>query len=372
MELQPRMTSLPTLCVCLYCADQNPQRDRSLGITSYTQGLLTHLPAGGDFEVSAISSRSSFALPAGIASTLLPFRTDKTLGRMLADHLHPLFVRPAASLWHYPKGFLPAVRRARVPVVATVHDTILQFYADRYPRTRSGADLAYWLWMLKSSIARADAILTVSEFSKQAILQFCERYRISAPAVHVTYQGVNLSAAASVEPRKDDVVLHLASTLPHKRTRWLCEVWGELQERGHELPKLHLVGSLDDETAALVAKMSNVSARQTVTASKLQDLMSRARVLVLPSEIEGFGLPAVEAYHLGTPVAYVRATAVSEILGKDTPGGFDLEVDSFAEALRALLELGSAEIRLTAERLRARFAWSECIQRTVAAYRSVL
>ena len=48
-------------------------------------------------------------------------------------------------------------------------------------------------------------------------------------------------------------------------------------------------------------------------------------MLLLPSEIEGFGLPALEAYYLSTPVVYVRGTAVEEILGERSPGGFVLE-----------------------------------------------
>ena len=118
------MNSSP-LAVTFYCADQNPHRDRSLGITSYTRGLLTHLQENHGIALSAVTSRSSFAIPGGVSEQRLSFRTDSMPGRLLADHLHPLFARSHAALWHYPKGFLPAVARPAAPAVCTVHDTIL-------------------------------------------------------------------------------------------------------------------------------------------------------------------------------------------------------------------------------------------------------
>ena len=48
-------------------------------------------------------------------------------------------------------------------------------------------------------------------------------------------------------------------------------------------------------------------------------------MLLLPSEIEGFGLPALEAYYLSTPLVYVRgSTPVEEILGERSPPAFVL------------------------------------------------
>src|SRR5436853_7209052 len=93
--------------VCFYCADQNPHRDRSLGITNYTFGLLEALKRDQSMELHAVTSQSSSGVPDGILTATLPFRTDHVIGRVVADHLHPLFVgeRVAARIWHYPKGF---------------------------------------------------------------------------------------------------------------------------------------------------------------------------------------------------------------------------------------------------------------------------
>jgi glycosyltransferase involved in cell wall biosynthesis len=94
--------------------------------------------------------------------------------------------------------------------------------------------------------------------------------------------------------------------------------------------------------------------------------------LLLPSEIEGFGIPAVEGYLLGTPVAFAKGTALEEIVGPDSPGGFDRDVDSFLAALNDVLNMNGAAVTEKAAWLKARYNWNNCVRGTVAAYRTLL
>ncbi len=154
-QLQPQSMAaqLIKLCdrepssVCFYCADQNLHSDRSLGITNYTLGLLVALKKSGAMELRAVSSKSSPALPDGIANTILPFATDNIPGRLLADDFYPLLARRMnANVWHYPKGFLPLRLQVRQPKVGTIADTILQFYADKYPPSAQQDRLSILDW----------------------------------------------------------------------------------------------------------------------------------------------------------------------------------------------------------------------------------
>ena len=66
-------------------------------------------------------------------------------------------------------------------------------------------------------------------------------------------------------------------------------------------------------------------------------LYSRAVALVLPSLMEGFGLPAVEAMACGTPVVSSRAGSLPEVIG-DAGVYFDpTDVSSIAAAIESLL-----------------------------------
>ena len=80
-------------------------------------------------------------------------------------------------------------------------------------------------------------------------------------------------------------------------------------------------------------------------------VLSRASVFVFPSVAEGFGLPVLEAFTLGTPVVHSDAPAVSEVAG-----GAGLEVARadpahyprrLAEAIRSVLEDPALAERLT-------------------------
>jgi len=357
------------LNICFYCADQNPDRDKSRGITTYTTGLLANLRTRADVSLQAVVSRSSFALPDGIRAFQLPFRTDRTVGRVLGDQLHPWLLSTNAPIWHYPKGFLPLTRQVNALKVGTVADTILQYYADRYPLSRNRLAFAYWLQTLKHSIATFDLILTVSEFSKRSIQELCERYQLRCPPIVVTYEAGNLSCApVGIPARKEEYVVHLASRLPHKRTEWLLREWRKLQANKVNLPSLQLVGPAAFDLSGL----TNVETRGFLHGAEYESMIKNARALILPSEIEGFGLPALEAYWLGTPVVYVRATAVEEILGADTPGGFILsDATSFAAALATTLEMDDAAIKRKANQLQKRFSWDNCVDLTLNGYRSL-
>jgi glycosyltransferase involved in cell wall biosynthesis len=356
--------------VCFYCADQNPHRDRSLGITNYTLGLLDSLKQNGAVQLHAVSSKSSQGVPPDIPKTVLPFRTDRVFGRLLADHFHPLLLggKIHAQLWHYPKGFLPIGVQVRRPRVGTIADTILQFYADKYPHQRSRFDYGYWIAMLKNALRKFDSIITVSQFSKRAILEFAERYRIKSPMIHVTYQGVDKERGSNDEARSRDYLLHLASTAPHKKTNWLLEQWRRLQHQKGSLPPLRLIGGVDETGEKLIRELKDVEFLPWVQRQEIFATMRGALALILPSEIEGFGLPALEAYYCGTPVVYVKNTAVEEILGPNTPGGFTFADGSLAAGINEALAVNSPQVIAKRNELEQRFSWQHCVERTLECY----
>jgi glycosyltransferase involved in cell wall biosynthesis len=372
------------LRVRFYLADQNPQRDRTRGISVYTDRLLEALRTMPDLRLSALTSRSSYQPAPGspeIAVHELPFRTDGPCRRLVADHLHLALTGLAGAdsnlesepdVWHFPKGFLPALQRPRQPVVGTVHDTILEHYATHHPKHRSAAANSYWLGLLARSLARFDLVLTDSEFSRRSIESFCERRRITCPRLEVTYLAARWNGAPTKAEAVEDRVVHLVSPLPHKRSNTALEFWRELQSEQRDLPMLDLIGGTSAEQRIRIAALRGVRSCEAQPDDELKRRISSARALLLPSEIEGFGLPALEAYGLGTPVLYVRGTAVEEVLGQGTPGGFELEsFDSFRAALDEVLNLDEDWVHEKSAALRERYSWRACAERSFRAYQGV-
>jgi glycosyltransferase involved in cell wall biosynthesis len=226
---------------------------------------------------------------------------------------------------------------------------------------------------LKRSISRFDLILTVSEFSKAAIIAFCARHGLVCPPIRVTFEGFALPPEPASRVAKKNQVLHLASVELHKRTSTLLKLWQQMAGANKDLPELHLIGKLSPADRELASTLPSCAISGRLPTEALQEAMSSARAVVIPSEIEGFGLPALEAYAAGTPVLYVRGTAVEEIVGLGTPGGFLLDdPQSFESALLEVLNLPAAAVQRHAAQLREKFSWARAAEATISAYAELL
>lgn len=228
--------------------------------------------------------------------------------------------------------------------------------------------------MLKHTLRKADRILTVSEFSKRQIREFMERHGIPRKEITVTYEPCWYERSEQpCAPPKEDYVIHLASCEPHKRTAHLIRWWHEAEAQGRNLPMMHLIGSVPAEVAPLLAGTRTIVKRPFLEDRELQAAYAAARALILPSEIEGFGLPALEAYYLGTPVCFVKGTSVEEILSVATgKGGFVLEcAASFFAALDEVTRMGPEEVREYGLRLRATYAADKVARRMMDVFQEV-
>jgi glycosyltransferase involved in cell wall biosynthesis len=100
-----------------------------------------------------------------------------------------------------------------------------------------------------------------------------------------------------------------------------------------------------------------------------QRLYAEARMLVLPSVDEGFGLTALEALACGVPVVASAAGSLPEVVGRSgllvDPG----RPDAWTAALAALLDDGTARAQgLLGPAHAAAFSWSATAAATRTAY----
>ncbi len=366
------------LSIQIYLADQNPKLGRSLGISRMTEVVYRELAKRPDSRLCGVSSRTSLQAPTASSSDwVLPWGTRNLFLRVLTDHLHPLLLIGSSrtDLRYFPKGFLPRLHRFSKPSVVTIHDTIIQYYSDHYPDWRTETEYSYWASMLKHTLRHADAVLTVSESAKKQILTFMKRHSIPKKEIHVTYEPCLYEEVPQpVHPPKANYVLHLGSREPHKRTAWLIRRWIERGAKYPGLPTLHVVGSIPDDVVEITRESSLVTRLPFLDDDALRTQFSTAKALILPSEIEGFGLPAIEAYYLGTPVCYTLGTSIQEILEVATKrGGFSL--DSPASLFAALDDVSlipPEDIYACGLKLREIYAARAVADRMMAVFRSLV
>ena len=105
--------------------------------------------------------------------------------------------------------------------------------------------------------------------------------------------------------------------------------------------------------------------RGWVSHDDLADLYRRAAALVLPSRVEGFGVPVIEALASGTPVVLSDDAALREVAGDAGIYG------DLAEGVRRALAERERWAAAGIERAR-RFTWEETARLTAAVYREAL
>ncbi len=368
----------PTVKLSVYLADQNPGYDRSFGISRMSQVVLKALQATGNVDIRAITSITSQQIPSDVGSSRqLPWGTRGKFTRFLTDHLHPLYTRTRhhTDICYFPKGYLPLLSTFCRPSVVTIHDTIVQYDEDHYPEWRSAWDYRYWSMMLRHTLEEADLILTVSESSRSQIMRFMERHRLVEKAITVTFEPCAYEEIPQpTNPAKENFVIHLSSVEPHKRTAHLIRWWHQAVTSGQNLPALHLIGGVPPEVLAIVADSTHIEKRPFLEDSALQTAYRTARAIIVPSEIEGFGLPALEAYYLGTPVCFVKGTSVEEVLAvATTKGGFILkDMESLRSALNEVMAMSDDEVRACGLKLRETYAATKVAERMLTAFRSIM
>jgi len=106
----------------------------------------------------------------------------------------------------------------------------------------------------------------------------------------------------------------------------------------------------------------------------LRYLYAGAKVLVLPSLCEGFGLPPLEAMACGTPVVVSDIPPLREIVGEDGVRVDPTSERAIADALLDLLGHEGRRQQLAARgRERARqYAWEVTADSTLAVYRAAV
>jgi len=268
---------------------------------------------------------------------------------------------------------MPRLSGGVQPSAATIHDTIIQYYQDHYPKWRLELEYTYWAGMLRNTLVHASAIMTVSTHAKSQIEEFIRRHGLPEREIHVTYEPCLYEKIPQpVAPSKADYVLHLGSREPHKRTAWLIRLWSEwsASDRGDKLPNLHVIGRIPEEIAEIADHCPSIVHLPFLDNQALISQFKAAKALIFPSEVEGFGLPAIEAYYLGTPVCYVRETSVDEVLKvATTKGGFDLEQpDTLRTALEELLSMSQSEVHSCGLVLRETYHSSKVVDKMIEVF----
>ncbi len=357
----------------LYAADIVPSKTSSHGITNYTTDLIRDMAdcLEGDRLVvigNPIVEELLQGLNDSVQMRLL--RTPRSgASRIYSDNFKAerIAASQALDVLHYPRGFVSALRFGRHLRIATVHDDIpIQYAHGRWRRTRL-AKWKYLEWSIRRSLSNSDRIITVSEFSRTQLLGWCDKWGITAPEIDVVYPGVRKPYIESTV--KERYILLFGSSLPHKRTALGIQLAAEyLRKRRLDL-KIHIIGDVPDISTALASRVVGLGVG--IPREQVHRYLAGALALVFPSEYEGFGLPPVESYVLGTPCVFAQTGVSREVMG-GIPTDFDPEIqESFDDAMDTALAMNSDESAVFGTLLHGRYSTLATAQHTLSTYREL-
>jgi glycosyltransferase involved in cell wall biosynthesis len=257
------------------------------------------------------------------------------------------------DLYFCPFGILDP-RPLPLPSVVTLVDV-----QEKYlPGFFSGAELWNRALHYEASTHQADAVVTISEFSRASIAL---KHRLPEERIHVAPLCASPELLSAGEPDPSfaaelpsGFVFYPANPWRHKNHELLLRAIRLLRdERGLVVP-LVLTGFEQPNGFPLAQSVRELGlAAQTkflgfVSLAELKHLYRHAGVLCFPSRFEGFGLPLVEAMALGCPVAAADATSIPEVVG-DASLLFDpSDMRGCADALARILEDGALREALVA------------------------
>jgi glycosyltransferase involved in cell wall biosynthesis len=235
---------------------------------------------------------------------------------------------------------------------------------------------------VEHDVRHADGIFAISA---AAAADMTRLLQLPAQRIHVTPLGVNpplVSPAGESVVRSElelgdaRVLLSIAQKHPYKNLSRLIRAIPDLD--GDVV--LVLPGSSTPHEPALKALAEELGIADRVrfpdwlSDEQLEGLYALSSAFVLPSLVEGFGLPVIEAMLRGVPVACSSTPALAEVAG-DAALTFDPErQDELTGAIRRLLEDRALAATL-AERglVRAQgFTWKRTGELSLAGYRRVL
>ncbi len=201
----------------------------------------------------------------------------------------------------------------RTRSVTMIHDAQVFQSPQSYSRAFRG-----WYTIAHRVIGRRHAaVLTVSDFSARALVDA----GVSDRAIPVYNGGdhvLRVTADHAVPARLGLVgrpyVVAPSSTMAHKNIALLLRAFAD-PRLSHVTLVLYGSAGHADFAAAGMSPSANVVFAGRVDDGGMRALLEGAVCLAFPSRTEGFGLPPLEAMHLGCPVVTTGCGAIREVCG---------------------------------------------------------
>lgn len=252
-----------------------------------------------------------------------------------------------ADLFLSPDGFIPLHTKTRN--LAVIHD--INFH--HLPGSLPGLVMKYHLKYFPIFARKANRIATVSEFSKQDIV---ESYEVEKEKIDVVYNGSDSDFRPLQEKEKKEIrdkwtegkeyFVFIGSLLPRKNLCRSLKAFDKYKKESGSGIKLLVIGSPMFRKCRVFEEHKNMEfGNDVIFTSWMQreditKVLASSRALLFASYYEGFGIPMLEAFRCEVPVLAGNLTALPEIGGE---AAFYVDPYSPNDIARGMKEVDSNE-----------------------------
>lgn len=345
------------------------------GMARYARELAEALARRPDVELSLLVEPTSAV---GLGQVLrfppvglLPAPSNRTVLNSIVERTGwgvPA-LRRGFDVVHGTKHLVP--RRSAALTLLTVHDTILLDRPRDFPPLKRRLLGRPYI----ASLAGADHLVAVSKAAADQAIRHVPGVSGRTSIAPLAVSSSLLHAQPVPVPDVDgaNAALVVSDSSPRKNLAFLLACWPEVRRR-RPGAGLVIVGPRPPEGSAVAVALASAGARGGVvhlgprTDGELRWLYESCRVTLCPSEVEGFGLPALEAVTFGCPVVTSTDPALAEAAGGRATAVATNDPRAWSAAVAAAL----AAPRPRPQAARAPRSWDDVADETVAAARLAL
>lgn len=323
----------------------------------------------------------AFAPPRKNVTKILADSPHYSLGEQF--HFWRVLERANLDLMHFTHFNAPILYRK--PSIVTIHDLTLSFYPGK---KMAGPLLRFAYNMVLHSITkRSKSVIAVSENTKRDLIRLTGTPEEKIRVIHL---GVNPQFHCIADTRMigefrrrmglaEPYLLYTGVWRNHKNLVNLIRAFGILKNKHNFRGWLVITGKEDPWYPEVKQAVKDLHLEGEVRFTGLvpdEDLVllyNGALMFVLPSLYEGFGLPALEAFACGLPVAATNTSSIPEVCGDGNAVFFDPKnPQDMAEKIAAVYTDSGRMEELRARGLaRAKeFSWQRMASQTLDIYKS--
>jgi len=297
-----------------------------------------------------------------------------------------------------PAHTLPIIRRPNLKTVVTIHDLGAEFL----PRYHTFGGREYLLFSTRYAAKNATALIAVSKATKRDLV---EKLGADPEKIFVVYEGVDhnkfkiQNSKFKVEQvlKKYKILepyfLFVGTIQPRKNLERLIEAFSKLVYNSQFKAKKKRVKTVNGQlstvnlviagrkgwlyTQILTAPekfgvADRVKFLDYVSTSELPALYSGCLAFILPSLVEGFGLPALEAMACGAPVILSSTSSLPEIGENAALYTLPNDVDHLADLMYKVLDPNVRKKLSDKSIIQAKkFSWEKCATQTLEVFEKI-